>query len=118
MVEKESAKPQKGLWNELPKTDERRPKLEFKNDKTAEVTFETDEPREYPNSDGDGVFYVFDVVFREEKMSIATSAWTLLRELKKHSPLQGKTLLITKRVDKKGKQSFEVQLAGEEIEDY
>jgi hypothetical protein len=119
MVEKESAKPQKGLWNELPKTDEKRPKLEFKTDITAKVVFETNEPREYPNVDGGGVFYVFDVNFKDEAMSIVTSAWTLLRELKKLSPLKGKTILITKR-SAKGKQSFEVKEFNEEdeTEDY
>jgi hypothetical protein len=119
MVEKESAKPQRGLWDELPKTDEKRPKLEFKTDVTAKVTFETNEPREYPNVDSDGVFYVFDVIFKDEKMAIVTSAWTLLKELKKLSPLKDKVVLITKKSNK-GKQSFDVREFNEEeeLEDY
>ena len=57
---------------------------------------------------GKGVFYVFDVQQNSEDKAIVTSAWTLLHELKKLSPLAGKTAEITKKLTK-GKQFFEVK---------
>jgi hypothetical protein len=113
----ESVKMPLGTWANLSSTDERKPKIDFKVDVTAKVKFLTNDPKEFPGDEG--AYYIFDVEFEEEQMIIMTSAWTLLKELKKLSPLKNKTVLITKRTNK-GKQSFEVEEFNQmdETEDY
>ena len=115
--DKESAKMPLGTWDNLSTTDERKPRIDFKVDVTAKVKFLTDGPREMPGEEG--AYYIFDVELEDEQMIIMTSAWTLLKELKKLSPLKNKIVLITKRSNK-GKQSFEVEEFNrmDEIEDY
>lgn len=107
-MDKDYNKPRKGLWESLPTEDvEKKPKVQFEVNIAKKIVF-LGEPREYPGRDDpDSVFYVFDV--EEDKVAkvIATSAWTLLHELKKLSPLNGKVLEITKKLDK-GKQYFKV----------
>jgi hypothetical protein len=108
-MEKSANKPQKGLWDSLPTEDiEKKPKVIFEVNITQKVTFVA-EPKEYPSRDDPtSVFYVFDVKQDDVDKVISTSAWTLLHELKKISPVAGKTAEITKRLAK-GKQFFEVK---------
>lgn len=108
-MEKENTnKPEAGTWDKLPTEDiELRPKVTFEVNITQKVSFVADAPRELPGQDG-GVFYVFDVTHDKQEKGIVTSAWTLLHELKKLSPLKGKVAEITKRLVK-GKQFFEVK---------
>ena len=108
-MEKETNKPKKGSWDNLPTTDiERKPKIEFDVNITQKVVF-ISEPKEYTSQiDSESVFYVFDVEQDKQAKVIMTSAWTLLHELKKLSPLTGKVVEITKKMNK-GKQFFEVK---------
>ena len=108
-MEKEIQKPIQGTWDKLPTEDtEKKPKIVFEVNITQKVVFIQNEPKEFPSLDGSGVFYVFDVQQNSEDKAIVTSAWTLLHELKKLSPLAGKTAEITKKLTK-GKQFFEVK---------
>lgn len=106
MMESETSKPQKGFWaatvNEKPK----HPKVTFDINITQTVEFLEDEPREDVGEDG--VYYTFPIKHNELETVIQTSAWTLLTELKKHKPLKGKKLKITKKLEK-GKQFFVVE---------
>lgn len=108
-MDKEPNKPKAGLWDKLPTEDvERKPKISFDVNITQKVVFMS-EPKEYPSRDDpSSVFYVFDVQQDKTDRIIMTSAWTLLHELKKLSPLTGKVAEITKKLVK-GKQFFEVK---------
>jgi hypothetical protein len=108
-MEKETNKPTAGTWASLPTEDvEKKSKVDFEVNKTVRVAF-MGEPREYPSRDDPkSVFYVFDVKLENEDRIIMTSAWTLLHELKKLSPIAGKIVDITKKL-LKGKQFFEVK---------
>ena len=64
-------------------------------------------PKELTGEDG-GAFYVFNVEQDKTAKIIQTSAWTLLKELKKINLKAGQVLDITKRLAK-GKQFFEVR---------
>lgn len=105
-MEKQANKPQKGFWGTL--KNDRTPKVMFEVGKSQMVTLLCDEPREDESIDGDSVYYTFDVLHEGKNTVIQTSAFTLLAELKKHEPLKGKVLVITK-VMEKGKQSFKVE---------
>jgi len=104
---KETARPQEGTWDTIkgyPK------KLTFDVEKPVSVTFaaEFTGPKEMPNTDGLGVFYIFECIDGlGDKASISTSAWTLLQSLKSHEPLAGKNLVITKK-NIKGKNLYYV----------
>ena len=93
----------------LPTEDvEKKPKVQFEVNITQKVVF-IGEPKEYPSRDNPNeVFYIFDVQQDGSNKVIMTSAWTLLHEVKKLSPLNGKAAEITKRLVK-GKQFFEVK---------
>jgi len=109
-MEKEiTKKPSKGTWDDLPTEEiERNPKVAFEVNITQRVAF-MGEPKEYPSKDGsDSVYYVFDVKQGDEDKVIMTSAWTLLHEIKKLTPVAGKIVDITKRLEK-GKQHFEIK---------
>lgn len=110
MDKEKTNKPQVGLWDKLPTEDiERKPKVVFDVNITQRVVF-ISEPKEYPSrEDPNSVYYVFDVQQDKVNKVIMTSAWTLLHELKKISPVTGKCAEITKRLVK-GKQFFEVKL--------
>jgi len=109
-MENETNKPLTGTWEKMTTEDvEKRPKINFEVNITQRVVFVSDTPKEFPSVDGLGVFYVFDVEQNKEERAIVTSAWTLLQELKKLSPLIGKVADITKKLAK-GKQFFEVKL--------
>jgi len=108
MENKSTNKPTKGTWDKMTAEDiERNPKVVFDVNITQKVVF-IGEPKEYPSKEDDSVFYIIDV--QQDKMNkvISTSAWTLLHELKKLAPLNGKIAEITKRLVK-GKQFFEVK---------
>lgn len=105
--------PQEGTWNtmetERPTTD-RKEKVTFEMNQTVEVRFSEHfvEPREFPNQNADGVFYVFDVETSEGEGVIMTSAWTLLRGLKTLGELAGRNVKITKTLVN-GRQSYKVE---------
>jgi len=105
----EPKKPQQGEWENM-STEEPERKEQVKWEKVGDshdLVFLADNPHEFPSTEADGVFYVFDVEEENEERVILTSAWSLLRGLKKHMPLKGKRLVITKEMVK-GKQMFVV----------
>lgn len=93
----ETQKPLAGAWNDIQAYPE---KIKFETNKPVTVTFPTEftEPLEMPSKEGDGVFYIFNVLSDGKMKSISTSSFTLLRSLKTHIPLGGKTLIITKKI--------------------
>lgn len=106
-MEKKTAKPTLGTWDKLTTSNEERlPKVSFEINVPETVTFLDENPRESISEDG-GAYYTFDVNYKGNDTVIQTSAWTLLIELKKLAPLKGKTITITKKIDK-GKQYFHV----------
>jgi hypothetical protein len=108
MEDKKTIQPSAGTWEKLPTEEiERKPKVSFDVNIPVSVTFQDNAPKEYP-SEISGVYYVFDVTTEGQSKVIMTSAWTLLRALKIHMPLKGKTLKITKKLIK-GKQQFVVE---------
>jgi len=97
--------PTLGTWDKLTtEATERKPKVEFDLNKSVEVVFIENEPQEFTGDNG--AYYLFNVEQNQEPKVIMTSAWTLLKALKMLSPLQGKIISITKKMDK-GKQHFE-----------
>lgn len=105
--------PQTGTWNTMETertTENRSPKVTFEMNKPVEVHFDQHftEPREYPNQNADGVFYVFDVETEEGEQVIMTSAWSLLRGLKTLGELGGRNVKITKTLVG-GRQSYTVE---------
>lgn len=106
-MEKTTAKPNAGTWDRLINVIERPPKVTFDLDKIQIVSFLEESPRESVNEEDGSAYYTFDVLHEGNTTVIQTSAWTLLTELSKFYPLKGKTLAITKKMDK-GKQYFVV----------
>ena len=102
-MEEQTNKPSKGTWDRLGNT-ESTPKVTFDVNIPQTVTFLTDMPEERDSQDG-GVYYVFTVKHENEEKQISPSAWTLLGALKEIAPLNGKTVTITKKLEK-GKQKF------------
>jgi len=99
--------PQEGTWDGLKGYPA---KITFEIDKPVLVIFAADfeQPQEMPGQDGKGVYYIFNVKNGEGKdASLSTSAWTLLKSLKGHEPLAGKSLIITKK-NVKGKNMYYV----------
>lgn len=107
MEEAKSTKPQAGEWD---KTQAYPQAIKFEQNTSVVVTFGKDftNPKEMPNKDGDGVFYIFDCIVEGKASSICTSSWTMLRSLKSKMPLGGKTLIITKK-NVNGKNMFYVE---------
>jgi len=112
MIEEQTSNPQPGTWANLSTEEpERKPKVEFGLNEVRTIKFAEDfsEPKEYPGDNG--VYYIFDVkeVTPDGDVDkvIMTSAWTLLRGLKTHQPLAGKTLKVVKKMES-GKQNFQV----------
>ena len=108
-MSEETVKPQTGAWNEIA-TEELERKDSIKWEKVGDahtVKVKCENPREYQSKDGSGAFYVFDVEENNEEKVIMTSAWSLLKGLKKQEPLQDKELLIEKEMVN-GKQFFKV----------
>jgi hypothetical protein len=105
----EPKKPQPGEWENM-QTEEIERKEQVKWEKPGDLhdlVFLCDHPKEIPSSDGEGVFYIFDVEEDNEERVVMTSAWSLLRGIKKHFPIKGKRLVISKEMIK-GKQMFVV----------
>ena len=108
-MEKKTKKPTTGTWGRLPmQKGDLPPRVSFDINIPEVVTFMEDEPTEREGEDG--VYYSFEVNHNGLNTVLQTSAWTLLSELKKNSPLKSKTLKITKLMEK-GKQYFLVENA-------
>jgi len=95
---------QTGTWDRIATEDHER--ITFELNKAHKVVVINPIPKERTGEDG-GVFYEFDVEEEAKKKVIQTSAWTLLKELKKANLKPGLVLEITKKSDK-GKQFFVV----------
>lgn len=96
-----------GTWDKIETAEtERKPKVEFEMNKPSTVVFKESEPKEF--SGDNGAYYIFDVKEDDEDKVIMTSAWTLLRALKKLSPLKDKKVEIVKKIDN-NKQHFEAK---------
>ena len=111
MTEEQATIPQEGTWSEIDTTQtERHPKVEFEVGVPVQVSFAEDfeKPKEYPNKDANGVFYVFDCKKGEEDVVVMTAAWSLLRGLKMAAPLAGKSVEIVKNLTG-GKQYYRVK---------
>jgi hypothetical protein len=97
-------KPVEGTWNSM----RSEPRITWAEvDETHTVVFLKDNPEEIVKAN-DETYYIFDVEESMKRKVIETSAWSLLKELKRHMPLCGKRLAITKRADSSGKKRFEV----------
>ena len=105
-MDDEAKKPTKGTWNNL---GNKQRGIKFDVNQVEQVTFLDNEPEEVPSQfEEDTVYYRFRVKRLDDTLgTIETSAWTLLSELKKLAPLEGKTVQITKKLEK-GKQHYSV----------
>lgn len=91
-------------------------KIDFEVNKKVTVRFKPDFKGPIEKTNNNGVYYIFpcemlfiqDTHTKSEDRVIMTSAWTLLKGLKKAMPLANKTLEITKTM-KDGRQMFEVK---------
>lgn len=76
-------------------------KVKFEFDKPVMITFPSDfeRPEVMPSTDGKSQFCVFDVKSGENQDDsvLMTSSVTMLRNLKSHEPLSGKSLMVTKK---------------------
>ena len=98
--------PSIGTWAKLPTEEvDRKPKVVFEVNIPVVCEFLQDEPVELQGEAG--AYYLFAVQVGTEERVIMSSAWTLLRGLKTHTPLKGKKLSIVKKLTK-GKQGFEI----------
>lgn len=97
-----------GTWDKLG-TEEynSEDKVKFEVNITQPVKFLQFNPDERTGMDG-GVYYQWKVNVDGKDKILQTSAWTLLKELKKANLKVGSILNITKRLVK-GKQFFEVK---------
>lgn len=101
---------QKSLWDSInTEATEMHEKINFDVNIPHEVYFPVDfeKPLEKVSQDGEP-YLIFKVVEGDVDKVIMSSAFTLLRELKKLSPLTGKKVKITKKLQK-GKQYFELE---------
>ncbi len=102
------------LWDSVNPTASNDPKIVFEFNIPVVVTFPNDftKPDEYEStySDQGGKYCVFKVLHEGETSAIVTSAFSLLRGLKALEPLAGKSVKITKKLDK-GKQQYIVEQA-------
>ena len=97
-----------GAWDKMSNEDYKPDdKIKFEVNLTQRVVILNPIPKELTGADG-GAFYVFNVEQDKNAKVIQTSAWTLLKELKKANLKAGMILDITKRLAK-GKQFFEVK---------
>lgn len=93
-----------GTWDRITTADQDR--VKFDVNITQRVIVTNPIPAERTGEDG-GVYYEFEVEQDKKSKVIQTSAWTLLRELKKANLKAGMILDITKKIEK-GKQFFVV----------
>jgi len=101
---------QPGTWDKIG-TEDYKPedKIKFEVNITQRVVITNPIPNERTGDDG-GIYYVFEVQQDQKPKVIQTSAWTLLKELKKANLKAGMVLNITKKLQK-GKQFFEVVIS-------
>lgn len=104
---------QKTLWESIDVNVDIKPKIVFNFNEPVDVTFPADftVPKEFPSKFGDdnsGTYCVFNVKHKGEEAAIVTSAYSLLRGLKKNMPLANKSFRITKKL-KEGKQQYTVE---------
>jgi hypothetical protein len=100
---------QAGTWDKMTTENyDNVEKIKFEVNIAQKVVVLNPVPKEL-SSDNGGVYYVFDVEQDGNKSIIQTSAWTLLRELKKAELKAGMILEITKKLEK-GKQFFQVKV--------
>jgi hypothetical protein len=100
-MEKQNQMPT-GTWDKIDTDDSE--KVKFDVNITQRVVVLNPTPLEKTGEDG-GVYYKFEVEQDKKKKVIQTSAWTLLRALKKANIKAGMVLDVTKRLEK-GKQFF------------
>lgn len=94
-----------GTWDRIATADNT-DKVKFDVNIAQRVIILNPAPAERTGDDG-GVYYEFEVEQEKAKKVIQTSAWTLLKELKKLNLKAGMVLDITKKLEK-GKQFFVV----------
>lgn len=100
---------QAGTWDKMTTENyDNVEKIKFEVNIAQKVVVLNPVPKEL-SSDNGGVYYVFEVEQDGKKSIIQTSAWTLLRELKKAELKAGMILEITKKLEK-GKQFFQVKV--------
>lgn len=100
---------QAGTWDKMTTENyDNVEKIKFEINIAQKVVVLNPVPKELPSDNG-GVYYVFEVEQDGKKSIIQTSAWTLLRELKKAELKAGMILEITKKLEK-GKQFFQVKV--------
>ncbi len=97
-----------GTWDKIDTAEyTAEDKLKFEVNITQHIKFYQAKPEERAGMEG-GVFYQWRVAVDGKDKILQTSAWTLLKELKKANLKDGSELNITKRLVK-GKQFFEVK---------
>ena len=95
-----------GTWDKIDTADNTSEKIKFDVNITQRVVIVNPQPIERTGEDG-GVYYKFEVEQDKKAKVIQTSAWTLLKELKRANLKAGMVLDITKKLEK-GKQFFVV----------
>jgi hypothetical protein len=97
-----------GTWDRISTENfEKFDKIKFEVNIPQKVVILNAVPKECTGDDG-GIFYVFEVEQDSIKKIIQTSAWTLLKELKRIALKPGMVLEIIKKLEK-GKQYFQVK---------
>ena len=86
------------------------PKIDFDINIVHTVTFPDDYTKPEERDGDNGKYCIFPVKENNVNKVIMTSAYSLLRGLKKLEPLATKTVSIVKRMEK-NKQHFDVELA-------
>lgn len=97
---------QAGTWDKMTTADNPTDRVKFEVNLPQKVIVINPIPIERMGDDG-GVYYEFEVEQDKIKKVIQTSAWTLLKELKKINLKANMILDITKKIEK-GKQFFVV----------
>lgn len=107
-MEKQNQMPS-GTWDKIDTSEYKtEDKIKFEINIPQKVVIINPIPKERIGNDG-GVFYTFNVEQEGKPKVIQTSAWTLLKELKKISLKAGMVIEITKKLEK-GKQFFQIVL--------
>jgi len=88
-----------GIWDNVKPYSE---KVKFEFNEPVLITFPANftRPQEFPPTSPDGnPFCVFDILAGEDQVEsvIMTSSMTMLKNLKTHEPLAGKSFYITKK---------------------
>lgn len=99
---------QPGTWERVNTDVDNREKVRFEVNIPLKITIKNPLPKEVAGEDG-GVYYVFEVTQDGVEKIIQTSAWTLLKEMKRIGLKAGMNLEITKKLEK-GKQYFTARI--------